>query len=215
MIDERIFEEFEGFTLRRDFSFSSSATIGCGGGARMAFEPQTVDELSCLIEKLNAHKIEYYTLGNLSNVLPPDGVLSRAIIQTKRLQDIAFSKTLFLASGTTSGALLRVCKLLKKSGAEFLSGIPCTLGGALYMNAGVNGKYVSEIVESVSVLRDGKKIELPINECEYAYKSSVFMRTHDVILGASLRLADSSAERIEQEIAFYNQRRAHLPSSGE
>lgn len=211
MIDETVFKEFENFTFHRNFDFSKASTIGSGGIAKLAFEPQTLGELSCLVEKLRSSGIKYYVLGNLSNVLPPDGVLGRVIIKTTRFQDVDLSSSLFVSAGTTSGALLRVCRLLKKSGAEFLTGIPCTLGGALYMNAGVNGKYVAEIVESVIVLREGRKVELPLSECEYAYKSSVFMKNDDVILGAKLRLVDSSTEKIEEEIRFYARRRLHLP----
>ncbi len=211
MIDETVFKDFENFTFQKNFNFSKGSAIGSGGIARMAFEPQTFQELSRLIEQLNAHGIEYYVLGNLSNVLPPDGVSKRVIIKTARFQDVDFSRSLFVSAGTTSGGLLRLCRLLKKSGAEFLTGIPCTLGGALYMNAGVSGKYVAELVERVTVLREGKKIELAVSECEYAYKSSVFMKNKDVILGARLKLADSSAEKIEEEIRCYAKRRLHLP----
>ena len=106
---------------------------------------------------------------------------------------------------------MQTLKNMKKSGAEFLAGVPCTLGGALYMNAGAAGVYISEIVESVTVLRGEDIVTLPVTECGYAYKTSVFMQNNDVILGAKLRLADSDTEKVEKEINRFLERRAHLP----
>ena len=79
------------------------------------------------------------------------------------------------------------------------------------MNAGAGDKYISEIVENVMVLRDGKKRILSLKECEYAYKHSVFMENTDVILGATLRLDKANEEEIEREEKYYLSRRKHLP----
>ena len=177
----------------------------------MAFYPQTISELSDLLQQLKSNDVGYYVLGNLSNVLPPDGVSKRVVIKMTQFQEVDTRDGVYVSAGVTSGLLLRVCKLLNKSGAEFLAGIPCTIGGALYMNAGVSGNYVAELVESVTVLRDGERLELSVNECEYAYKSSVFMRSNDVILGARLKLADSSKERVLKRIEYFLEKRAHLP----
>ncbi|MBP3433868.1 MAG: hypothetical protein J6K50_01205, partial [Clostridia bacterium] len=90
-------------------------------------------------------------------------------------------------------------------------GIPCTLGGALYMNAGVGGAYIGDIVESVTVLRSGQILTLPKAECGYAYKKSVFMQNDDLIVGAALRLTEASETEIEERTAYYAAKRAHLP----
>jgi UDP-N-acetylmuramate dehydrogenase len=79
------------------------------------------------------------------------------------------------------------------------------------MNAGADGRYISEIVESVLVLRDEKVCLLSHKECEYAYKKSIFMENNDVILGANLRLESCTAEQIAERERYYLKRRAHLP----
>ena len=79
------------------------------------------------------------------------------------------------------------------------------------MNAGAGGKYISEIVESVMVLRDGKTCILPLRDCEYRYKHSLFMENEDVILGAFLRLERGTLEEIERTESYYLARRRHLP----
>ena len=199
------------FTSREPFAFKKYSSIGCGGEAAIAFYPENVEELTALINQLKKDGAAYCVLGNLTNVLPPDGCSSFAVVCTKNLNTIAVGETVFVYAGVTSGELIRACRHENRSGAEFLSGIPCTLGGALYMNAGADGKYIAEIVDSVLVLREGKRHILSISECQYSYKKSLFMGNDDVILGASLRLEHANKEVIEEREQYYQKRRAHLP----
>ena len=205
------FADYLDFTLKEPFDFAKNSTIGCGGRAAIAFYPESVFELVTLVEKLQRDGIKYYVLGNLTNVLPPDGFLKVAVISMKKLDTIAMGESVFAYAGVTSGALLRACRHEKRSGAEFLSGIPCTLGGALYMNAGADGRYISEIVENVLVLRKGERRILSVEECQYSYKKSLFMENDDIILGASLRLEHACEECIAERENYYLQRRLHLP----
>ncbi len=193
------------------FDFSRHSSIGCGGKAKIAFYPQSVEELIALTERLRAEEEPYLVLGNLTNVLPADEGYEGAVIRTTKLDGVARNGGLFVYAGTSSGAFLRVCKQAKLTGGEFLEGVPCTMGGALYMNAGAGGRYIAELVERVLVLREGKRVSIPVKECAYAYKQSAFMRSGDIILGAELRLTESDGAQIERQIERYRQRRAHLP----
>lgn len=193
------------------FEFSRHTTIGCGGYAKIAFYPETLLQMQALHSRFLELGVKYCIVGNGSNLLPPDGELRQVVICTKRMRAIRENDGLFVEAGVTSGQLLRECIRLGKSGAEFLTGIPCTLGGALFMNAGVAGAYISQIVESVTVLREGNILELPVKVCEYSYKSSLFMRNDDVILGANLRLYPAAEEEIKSKMREYAARRTHLP----
>lgn len=206
------FLDYFDYTQEKPFSFAKNSSIGCGGEAEICFCPKSVAELTSLVARLKKDKIGYYILGNLTNVLPPDGVSECAVIRTKNLNGIAVTGSgAFVYAGANAGALLSVCRREHLSGAEFLNGIPCTLGGALYMNAGAGGTYIDEIVESVLVLRDGKTKLLTKTDCKYAYKRSVFMENDDVILGSALRLKNASEEEITVNEKHYAQRRRHLP----
>ena len=163
------------------------------------------------MKKFKQDGVSYYVLGNMSNVLPSDAGTERAIVRLRKLNGIFCSNGVFAYAGASSAAFLRACKNAGVSGGEFLYGIPCTIGGALYMNAGANGKYISEIVESVLVCRDGELRLLSLSECNYAYKQSVFMENQDVIVGGSFRLEKASSDEIERKIGYYAQKRAHLP----
>ena len=203
---------YGAFTQESPFSFAKHSSIGCGGLAQVVFYPKSVVELCSLLDCLRKDRIGYYILGNLTNVLPPDLESDKAIIRTKNLNGILFSREIFVYAGVTSGAFLHACKRNGKSGGEFLCGVPCTFGGALYMNAGADGHYMAEIVKSVLVYRNGKTQIVPFAECEYSYKNSVFMENGDVILGSTLRLQDDTLESIEAKKRYYTERRAHLPS---
>lgn len=212
MDENNRFAEYSAFAFQAPFDFSKHSTIGCGGMAEIAFYPRSVAETVDLVKKLDRDGVSYRVLGNLSNVLPTDKTSERAVIRLKELREITKTQTgVFAYAGASMGTLLTACKNYGKSGVEFLIGIPCTLGGALYMNAGVRGYYIGDIVESVYVLRDGETRLIPVSECGYAYKKSVFMQNNDIILGASLRLKDGTKAEIEERERAFVARRAHLP----
>ena len=200
---------FEEIYTERPFDFTKHSTIGCGGFAKVAYYPKNEEETLFL---LSACKDGWIALGNLSNVLPSDEGVNKTVICTKRLTEIRETQDgTFVSAGVTSGALLRYMKENGLSGAEFLVGIPCTLGGILYMNGGAGGKYIADIVKSVRIVQNGKVINLPVEECLYSYKNSMFMRTGDFILGATLRLKKTDEASVEKEIRRWIDKRVHLP----
>lgn len=201
----------EKFLSESPFDFSLHSTIHTGGRAKICYYPRNIGEMTELVGLLTEEKIPYIVLGNLSNILPPDEDYDRTIISTKRLCGVEVGEKTFVLAGTTAGSLLKATKCTNYMGAEFLVGIPCTLGGALYMNAGAGGMYISEIVESVLVLREGKQLLLTKEECGYDYKHSVFMENDDVILGAYLKLTLASQMEVERAERIYLARRSHLP----
>ncbi len=205
------FSAYEKFHHRRPFDFSKNSSVGCGGFADIVFSPRDVPELIALKGKLKKEKIPHCVLGNLTNVLPSDEGFCGAIISMKQLTGVACGEEIFVYAGTGSGELLSVAKRERKSGLEFLKGVPCTLGGALYMNAGAGEKYISEQVKSVLLLQNGKVRALSVEKCGYSYKKSVFMETDDIILGATLRVKNATREEIDGKEDWFAQRRAHLP----
>lgn len=204
-------KQFFDITHEENYDLARRSTIGAGGTAKLAFFPNTAEELVRLLDGLQNYGISYTVLGNLSNVLPRDGESKTVYILTQNLKGIEDGKNLFAYAGTSSAAFLRACEARGKSGGEFLTGIPCTIGGAAFMNAGVSGRYLSEIVESVLYYNEGEILCLPLSECNYAYKQSRFMQGKGAILGVNFRLVDSDVQTIRRERAFFMERRKHLP----
>ena len=212
MGEKVLFEKYGTFTQEKPFSFAKNSTIGCGGEAKIAFAPKSVAEFTALLAQLDGDGIPYYVLGNLSNVLPSDECTERAVVLTKGLNGVAFiDGGAFVYAGATVGSFLGGCKRNGKSGAEYLVGIPCTIGGAVFMNAGAAERYICENVESVLVYRKGDKRIIPAKECGFSYKKSAFMENGDVIIGCSLRLHSATEEEIVANERYYLDKRKHLP----
>lgn len=212
MTEKHFLDGYASFPYEKPFPFSRHSSIGCGGKARCAFYPQTEGQLVELVSRLRVDGIRYYTVGNLTNVLPPDNDIDAVLISTKRLLSAQAAATgLYVGAGVNSGMFLRLCKTYGLGGAEFFAGIPCTMGGALFMNAGAAGEYIAPLVGGVKVF-DGKKIiTLSPSECRYEYKKSVFMQEDLLILGGTLRLPEMQEEEMVKRTQYFMQKRAHLP----
>ena len=204
-------DSYRAFTKETPFDFAKRSTIGCGGTARYAFRPKTEAEAFALFRQLQSDRLAYFPMGNLSNVLPPDGETETIVVDMKALRGVSSDKGVYVQAGVTSGLLLQYCLAQGKGGAEFLAGIPCTLGGAIYMNAGVDGGHLSDIVANVTVVEDGKVNILSSTDCAFGYKTSRFMQTGGVIIGARLRLKDYAQTDIRENIKRFVGKRAHLP----
>lgn len=210
MDDFALFLETKGMALEC-LDFSTRSTIGCGASTSQAVYPRSFTELIELIDFCRAKGKRYSILGNLSNVLPPEGDTDTVFIVTKRLVGATFGATPLVYTGMTASAFLQECELHGKSGAEFLAGIPCTMGGAAYMNAGAAGKYMDEIVHSVIVYRNGELKSYSKEDCGYSYKRSRFMEDGSVIFAVTLNLVDATAEEIARRKREYLERRKQLP----
>ena len=205
------FFDYGAFHAERGFDMAKHSSIGCGGVADIVFYPTTVTELVALLKKLDGDGVPYHVLGNMTNVLPSDSPTNRAIVRLSKLNDVICDDGVFAYAGASSRALINACKRAGLGGAEFLYGIPCTIGGALFMNAGAGGRYIAEIVKSVLVYRKGERKTLSVQECGYSYKKSVFMENGDVIIGGLFRLENTEIERIEKDLQAFANRRKHLP----
>lgn len=208
---QKISEALKEIKQQSMFDLARRSSIGIGGRAKLALFPKTMGETQRVLSVLKEGRANYCIVGNMTNVLPPDEPYDKVFVCMKELVGAQVGDTTFVLAGTNASRLLKLCRCAKKSGVEFLAGIPCTLGGALYMNAGVSGRYMSDVVQSVTVLREGKIHIVPLEECDYSYKHSVFMENKDVILGAELRLENKSAFDILQTEKQYLERRTHLP----
>ena len=199
----------EDIVTEKPFDYAKYATIGCGGKARLAYYPRSEKQICELLGQLSEKPL---ILGNLSNVLPPDEDMDGVIISTKKMTGIHREDNLvYTEAGVTSGRLLQYLTQAGLSGVEFLAGIPCTIGGILYMNGGAGGQYISDYVESVRIYRGGQVLNLSVLDCQYAYKQSVFMQTDDVVIGGNLRLKPSNCNTVKTEIKRWLSKRAHLP----
>ncbi|MBQ5926463.1 MAG: UDP-N-acetylmuramate dehydrogenase [Clostridia bacterium] len=214
MKNEKKFLYLETAELDQDdtFSFAEYSSIGVGGSVKAAFYPKTIEETVTLVGALQRENVDFTVLGNATNVLPSDGDSESVVLSTKKLVGVEFDEDrVFAYAGTDTKTLLDELEKHALSGAEFLEGIPATVGGAAYMNAGALGRRLDEIVESVLVYKGGKVQTLRKSDCAYAYKSSVFMNDDAVILGVNFLLQASTPETVAEKRKACADTRKALP----
>lgn len=183
------------------------------GGVADCFIKCSTFELVALAKNLCIeNNIPLFVMGNGSNLLVSDDGIRGVVMQFGDNfcdAEIDFEKHTITAK---SGIILsRLASLAQKngfSGFECISGIPGTLGGALYMNAGAYEDEISNHVVSVTVLDEALNIKTLSNEeCDFSYRSSVFMKKDMIILSAVLKFSPENPEIIKSRIQEYTQRR--------
>ena len=197
------------------------STMRVGGTAAVAAFPKSVPALCKLKKALDESKTKHVVIGNASNTVFPDGTYDGVVIFTKKLQSISYVGNHIVAECGVNLIYLSAFAAEKSlSGAEFLSGIPGTVGGAVYMNAGAYGRSVSDIVVSSKVyLPDGTVAEIPNAEHKFAFRRSVFQESGAVVLSTEFALAEGDRQKISALTAEMKEKRSSsqplgLPSAG-
>lgn len=170
---------------------SAHTTFKIGGAADILITVGNLSELQTVISACKASDMPYMILGNGSNLLVSDDGIEGAVIAL----DGDFKEITVEAQTVTAGAgakLSRLCTVAMEyglSGLEFAYGIPGTVGGAMYMNAGAYGGEMKDVALSVTALsRDGSVREVPASEMALGYRTSVFKTNGDIILFAKYNL---------------------------
>ena len=168
-----------------------------GGIAKECYFPENENELVEIIKSLKAENKKYIVLGNMSNVLLPDGEIEVTLIVTTDMKRVEMTSdaTVYAEAGASFTALsLEMCKK-GLSGLEFAYGIPGSVGGAVYMNAGAYGGECCNAVKSVKALdKNGNVVTLSNKECDFSYRHSIFHNDEYAILGAEFELEKKDAD---------------------
>ena len=157
-----------------DVSMDKHTTYRVGGVASAIFYPKNVDGLIRFIRKAKQNNIKYKILGYGSNLLFSGKRYEGVLIKLDEFNDIEF----FSSSKVRVGAGYSLVKLSSQAakrglaGLEFAAGIPGTVGGAVFMNAGAYKSCMNDVIIDVLVLRDGKFVWLNKDECQFAYRKS-------------------------------------------
>lgn len=188
--------------VKRDYPLAKLTTFKIGGAAKFYCEPRTIDQLIASIKFAFLKNISFFILGGGSNVLISDNGFSGLVINTRKLNKIyKIEESLVVAmAGVTVKNLNRFLLKESLSGLEFSSGLPGTVGGAVYMNARAYGREFADVVEEVTVLTaDCSVKKLKKDELNYSYKDSIFMKENLIIFDVKLRLAKSRKIEIKKK----------------
>ena len=192
-----------------------------GGPAPMAF-PSTEAELVDLYRFCLKHQVQPMILGAGTNVLAPDGGLDRLVISTKALTDLkdCGGGIIEAQAGVLMARLACFARDLGLTGLEFSHGIPGSVGGGIYMNAGAYGGELCQVaVSTTALLPDGTIWEAEGEEQGFVYRNSAFQKNGAVVLRSRFRLQPGNREEISarmQELALKRRtsQPLEMPSAG-
>lgn len=192
-----------------------------GGPADILLIPSKVEQIIESIKICNNNNIPYFVIGNGSNILVKDGGIRGAVIKLTGLTNLEVNETEIKAD---CGVILKDLsdKALENSltGLEFSCGIPGTIGGAVFMNAGAyNGEIKNVIKEAEVLTNSGKIIKMSKEELELGYRTSKVMRNNSIVINATFHLKKGNKEEIKDKIDELTQKREEkqpleYPSAG-
>ena len=216
--DEAIAEISSRLAVRaeRGRRFAELTSLRVGGSIDWVISPQTEEQAAAIVYELEQAGIGWRALGSGSNVLADDGEHHYVVLALKDLKgEVRFTGDLVHVSAGYS--LPRLCIDVARqglSGIEGLGGIPGTVGGALWMNAGAYGHEIGTVTASVRVAREGRVVEVPGDTVQWNYRHTSF-KDGELLLGATLRLTPDDAEAIMARMEDAKSRRlATQPHGG-
>ncbi|MFC4183075.1 UDP-N-acetylmuramate dehydrogenase [Saccharococcus thermophilus] len=179
---------------------ANHTTMKVGGPADVFIKPDNVESLKKAMAIIQQHQVPWRAIGRGSNLLVSDAGVEGVVMKIGEGFDElhADGETVTVGGGYS---LVRLATLMSKqglSGLEFASGIPGSVGGAVYMNAGAHGSDMSQIVKRALILfSDGTIQWLTNEEMEFAYRTSVLQtKKRGICLAAELQLASGNREEI-------------------
>jgi UDP-N-acetylmuramate--L-alanine ligase/UDP-N-acetylenolpyruvoylglucosamine reductase len=209
----RLFEKSIKTKMRKNEMLSRHTTLRIGGASEFFVQPRDIDDLKTLLKLVEKYKMAFRIIGAGSNILVSDKGL-RGI--TVSLNSSCFRRIAFRNNCVEVGAGRRLNQFIQDlkrrclSGAEFLAGIPGTIGGALAMNAGIlkakgqelRAKNIGDLVEAASVMDyNGKIKNLNKKDIRFNYRSCSLSKY--IILKCRLKLKKAKKKEIDKRIKEY------------
>lgn len=190
--------------VKSDLPLCDYSTFRIGGHADLALFPTTVEQLCLQLAMLAQSGLKYTVIGNGSNVLFSDVGYRGVVVFTTEMKQYRFDReTLYAQSGAS---LARVCTDACKQGYEgfaFGCGIPGTMGGGVFMNAGAYGGQISDVLMTSECYdtANNRILTLDASEHELDYRHSIFQEHPEyVILSSTFALKKGDAEQIMQKV---------------
>ncbi|MBR2742903.1 MAG: UDP-N-acetylmuramate dehydrogenase [Clostridia bacterium] len=223
-MDRRIFTHLDKYNL--DISFDvplcDYTSFKIGGPADVLIVPHDEDALKAALSFAKENELPMFVLGGGTNVLISDEGVRGVVISTEGLSELSLisDDTIFAGAGVRLSRIAAFARDNSLSGMEFAGGIPGTLGGAVYMNAGAYGGEMKDVVVRTRYMTpDGATGETEGAQHGFSYRRSAFSGTQLIITGSYLKLARGNYDDISALMKDMNRRRTEkqplsYPSAG-
>jgi len=186
-----------GVRAERGRRFAELTSLRVGGSIDWVISPETEAQAAAIVYELEQAGIGWRALGSGSNILADDGEHHYVVLSLSEMKgEVRVEGDCVSVSAGYS--LPRLCIDVARqglSGIEGLGGIPGTVGGALWMNAGAYGHEIGTVTEIVRVAREGRVAEISGNSVQWNYRHSSF-KEGELLLGATLRLLHDDPDQI-------------------
>lgn len=207
-----------------DEPMKTYTTFRVGGPAKWMAAPEDEQQLRIILKTCKETHTPYFVLGRGSNLLVSDNGFDGVVINLRKhfntITTNKEKKTITAEAGASLPVVSQAALAAGLTGLEFAAGIPGTIGGGLFMNAGAYGGELKQIVTEAAVMTpDGRIREVPNEEMELGHRLSCFMRTGETILSVTMKLSDGDPEAIKAMMDDFNARRRdkqplEYPSAG-
>lgn len=200
---KQIKEELAGIEILFNEPLKQYTYTKVGGAADYLAFPRNQYELKRIVTFANAHEIPWMVLGNSSNIIVRDGGIEGFVIMFDHFHDVRVNGYVIEAeAGAKLIDVTHVARYHSLTGFEFACGIPGSIGGAVYMNAGAYGGEIAHILQSCKVLTpEGEIKTLSASDLAFGYRHSKIQETGDVVISAKFALAPGNYDQINQEMA--------------
>ena len=218
---EKLCVEFPTLTVHRYEPLAKHTSFRIGGPATMIF-PKTSDEFAAAYRFCAACGQHPLLLGAGTNILAPDAGVERPVFCTKEMTAMTMTEDGLIEAecGVLLSRLACFARDHSLTGLEFAHGIPGTVGGGVYMNAGAyNGEMSHVVVRTTALFPDGSVREIEGEAHEFSYRHSIFEKQNAVVLKVQFRLQAGEKETITARMQELAQKRRssqplELPSAG-
>ncbi|WP_086276057.1 UDP-N-acetylmuramate dehydrogenase [Candidatus Enterococcus testudinis] len=194
--------QFPEIALLKDEPLMNYTYTKTGGPADVLAFPKRAAEVKQLVDYCRASDIPWLVLGNASNLIVRDGGIRGLVIMLAEMNEIAVDgTTITVAAGAKLIDTTYVALHESLTGFEFACGIPGSVGGAVFMNAGAYEGEIQDVFASCDVLlADGQIVTYKKEEMDFAYRHSALQDQHAVILSARFELAEGPQEHIKKRM---------------
>jgi len=192
--------------VRKNILLKNHTSFRIGGPAKYFFEARNKDDLLMALKAAKMLNLPFFILGGGSNLLVSDKRFKGLVVKLQDNKYQIIGNEIAAETGVTLSSLIRTSAKFSLSGLEWASGIPGTVGGAVFGNAGSFGKSMKDVVKSVEVI-DTKTLKFKtynLKKCRFSYRESLFKKKKNlIIVSVVLKLRKGNKSLIEKKIEKY------------
>lgn len=225
-LKNKLMEKIATENIVIDADMSKEVSFKASGKADMLVEPQNIEQLKFLLKVLDEEKISHIIMGNGSNLLIKDGGYRGVVVKIAgndfcKMEVLEDGLKVKVGAATLMSTFARFLMNEELVGFEFASGIPGSIGGAVFMNAGAYGGEIKDVLlEVTAVSKDGmdEKV-ITVDELDLGYRHSALHESGYIVVDATFKFSKGSKEEILENITELSKKRnekqpVNYPSAG-